>query len=654
MGPTVRVERLDCALGLRHVVLTAHTSGVSMAANDVAQFPNEASRQVQGPDHQTNLESHTERAAMTASSSGWQSGSVTSPPMTTPPLWQTAQLQHQEASAQAKPKTASLRREISRSSSRSSTESQPRLEGVPPPFGIKVNIGGRKKMEDTHYIHENFMDIPVDTASIAEIIPNEVQQIMNTGQDRSDSAGMPPQWVVHQNSHFRRSSSARSVERPSNNDQSLNVGGIVPDSQGVTLDTFHLFAVFDGHGGAEASEFCAKRLHQHIRTNLGRYLVGTPHPRQFLRAQTVPGAFLARMAKKAVEESKNENQFTELGPKISIPEIAESDLQVVRAPAVKGTDVQPAKEEGSSQQQVIYQHIEQHGGIVWTPCLDSSQAERSERCAEHTPQCEDKQRGTANCDLTIKQCKPSGTPKKRIPCGPTGGRSLSAAARPVTKWPTFAESRRSGVSSYEIREALSQSFHQTDQEFAKDDSAPDTGTTALVALVSSKTLCFCHCGDSRAVLYRGGRPMQVTRDHTPEWNDEKNRIASHGGHIVQMQNDGPRVMGVLTMTRAIGDTALRPLVIADPEVTILQRCENEEFLILATDGLWGVMDDKDVCALAKKCFNRAQARGTSPQAAAKLAAAVLVRTALDRGGLDNVTAVVIDLRPVHGEECVSG
>ena len=63
---------------------------------------------------------------------------------------------------------------------------------------------------------------------------------------------------------------------------------------------------------------------------------------------------------------------------------------------------------------------------------------------------------------------------------------------------------------------------------------------------------------------------------------------------------------------------------------------------------------QDVCALAKKCFDRAQARGTSPQAAAKLAAAVLVRTALDRGGLDNVTAVVIDLRPVHGEESVSG
>lgn len=43
-------------------------------------------------------------------------------------------------------------------------------------------------------------------------------------------------------------------------------------------------------------------------------------------------------------------------------------------------------------------------------------------------------------------------------------------------------------------------------------------------------------------------------------------MSKAGGHIVQMAYDGPRVMGVLNMTRAVGDHSLRPYVIATTEV----------------------------------------------------------------------------------------
>jgi len=49
------------------------------------------------------------------------------------------------------------------------------------------------------------------------------------------------------------------------------------------------------------------------------------------------------------------------------------------------------------------------------------------------------------------------------------------------------------------------------------------------------------------------------------------------------------------------------------------------------------------CSLAKRCLRRARQRGASRQSAARIAATVLARAAVDRGSRDNVTVVVIDL-----------
>jgi len=61
----------------------------------------------------------------------------------------------------------------------------------------------------------------------------------------------------------------------------------------------------------------------------------------------------------------------------------------------------------------------------------------------------------------------------------------------------------------------------------------------------------------------------------------KDRIRRAGGQVV-WQN-GFRVMGALSMTRAIGDHFLRPAgVIADPEISAVRRSASDEFLLLAT------------------------------------------------------------------------
>eukprot|EP00884_Botryococcus_braunii_P011861 jgi/Botrbrau1/20676/Bobra.0058s0008.3 len=200
--------------------------------------------------------------------------------------------------------------------------------------------------------------------------------------------------------------------------------------------------------------------------------------------------------------------------------------------------------------------------------------------------------------------------------------------------------------------ALTDAFNRTDEEFAKADNAALVGTTAVVALVGTRQLYVANCGDSRAVLCRGGTGIALTDDHKAAREDETARVEAAGGQILFW--NGVRVMGVLAVSRAIGDHCLRPFVIARPEVTILARRPDDELLLLASDGLWDVLSNQEACTLAKRCLRRARQRGASRESAARIAATVLTRAAVDRGSRDNVTVVVVDLSPGGPEgECLA-
>ena len=79
------------------------------------------------------------------------------------------------------------------------------------------------------------------------------------------------------------------------------------------------------------------------------------------------------------------------------------------------------------------------------------------------------------------------------------------------------------------------------------------------------------------------------------------------------------------------------------QVTIIGRSDEDELLLLASDGLWDVLTNQEAVNLAQRCLKRARQRGASRQAAARVAASVLTRAAVDQGSSDNVTVVVIDL-----------
>jgi len=75
--------------------------------------------------------------------------------------------------------------------------------------------------------------------------------------------------------------------------------------------------------------------------------------------------------------------------------------------------------------------------------------------------------------------------------------------------------------------ALTKAFHLTDEEFGSMGGYEHlalVGTTAVVVLVGSRMLYLANCGDSRAVLCRGGRVVPLSVDHKPERPDETARV----------------------------------------------------------------------------------------------------------------------------------
>lgn len=98
---------------------------------------------------------------------------------------------------------------------------------------------------------------------------------------------------------------------------------------------------------------------------------------------------------------------------------------------------------------------------------------------------------------------------------------------------------------------------------------------------------------------------------------------------------------------------MKPWVIPDPEVMFVPRLKDDECLVLASDGLWDVMTNEEVCDIArrrilawhKKHGNTLPAeRNDGVDPAAQAAAEYLSRLALQKGSEDNITVIVIDLK----------
>ncbi|KAG7462648.1 hypothetical protein MATL_G00187010 [Megalops atlanticus] len=177
-----------------------------------------------------------------------------------------------------------------------------------------------------------------------------------------------------------------------------------------------------------------------------------------------------------------------------------------------------------------------------------------------------------------------------------------------------------------------------------------SGSTAVAVLLSPEHLYFINCGDSRAVLYRDAHVRFSTLDHKPCNPREKERIQNAGGSVMIQ-----RVNGSLAVSRALGDYDYKcvdgkgpteQLVSPEPEVFEIARAPEDEFVVLACDGIWDVMSNEELCE-----FVRSRLEVTDDL---ERVCNEVVDTCLHKGSRDNMSVVLVCLpnAPKVSEEAV--
>ncbi|KAH9298586.1 hypothetical protein KI387_030268, partial [Taxus chinensis] len=141
--------------------------------------------------------------------------------------------------------------------------------------------------------------------------------------------------------------------------------------------------------------------------------------------------------------------------------------------------------------------------------------------------------------------------------------------------------------------AIMKAYDKTDKAILRH--TPDFargGSTAVTAiLIDGIKLWVANVGDSRAIVCQRGRAIQLSIDHEP--STERGSIENKGGFVSNIPGDVPRVNGQLAVSRAFGDRSLKSHLRSDPDVREWDIDSETEFLILASDGLWKVMENQE-------------------------------------------------------------
>ena len=165
----------------------------------------------------------------------------------------------------------------------------------------------------------------------------------------------------------------------------------------------------------------------------------------------------------------------------------------------------------------------------------------------------------------------------------------------------------------------------------KENNFYQVGSTACIiyiTLENSKRILYCaNVGDTRAVLVKNIGQKRLTYDDRASDPNEHDRIIKEGGVVF-----GGRVYGQLMLSRAFGDWELKPYgVSCIPHIVRYEIQDDDKYLIVASDGVWDVIEDEDAYQLSK---NKSNSKEFCDE---------IMKYTIERGSMDNISCFVIGL-----------
>lgn len=124
----------------------------------------------------------------------------------------------------------------------------------------------------------------------------------------------------------------------------------------------------------------------------------------------------------------------------------------------------------------------------------------------------------------------------------------------------------------------------------------DSGASAVICYIAGTKLYVANVGDALAVISRNnGQAYEITQKHIPLNPSEISRIRSAGGYV---SNDG-LLNDELSVSRSFGHFHLIPVVNANPFISTIDLTETDEFVIMASRGLWDRMSYQTAVDIAR-------------------------------------------------------
>ncbi|CAD8091952.1 unnamed protein product [Paramecium primaurelia] len=166
----------------------------------------------------------------------------------------------------------------------------------------------------------------------------------------------------------------------------------------------------------------------------------------------------------------------------------------------------------------------------------------------------------------------------------------------------------------DLDDQISKAFAITNKELWNSEIDTNlSGSTTVSLLIKKDMIYSANVGDSRAIMCRfdnGWKVVELSKDQKPDDPQEKIRILDAGGRVEQQKDFHGNGVGPfrvwlsyiqapgLAMTRSFGDkVGAQAGVIAEPEIKQFSISAQDQFIVIASDGVWEYMSNEEVMSI---------------------------------------------------------